>query len=136
MQSKKVESELFNLEKQYWQAIKNRDLDAALALTNNPCVVAGASGVSKVNRKSFEKIMKGAKHTLENFEMTEPKMHMLTDDVAVLAYKVHEDLTVDGKAVSIDASEASTWVRRDGEWQCALHSESLIGDPYGRDRSH
>jgi hypothetical protein len=55
--------------------------------------------------------------------------------VAVLAYNVHEELTVEGKPVTIDAADASTWVRRDGRWLCALHSESLKGDPFGRDRT-
>ena len=51
-----------------------------------------------------------------------------------LAYTVHEELTVDGEPVSHDATEASTWVRRDGQWLCAMHSESVKGDPFGRDR--
>jgi hypothetical protein len=25
-------------------------------------------------------------------------------------------------------------VKRNGDWVCALHTESLAGDPYGRDR--
>ena len=33
-----------------------------------------------------------------------------------------------------DAADASTWVRRNGRWVCALHTESLKGDPFGRDR--
>ena len=59
---------------------------------------------------------------------------MIGDDVAVLAYKVTEDLTVDGKAVHLEAADASTWARRDGRWVCVLHTESLAGDPMGRDR--
>ena len=61
-------------------------------------------------------------------------MRQLGDDVAVLAYKVHEELTVDGKPVAFDAADASTWIRRGGRWLCALHTESILGDPYGRDR--
>jgi len=47
---------------------------------------------------------------------------------------VKEVLTVEGKPVTIDASDSSTWVRRDGNWVCALHTEALTGDPFGRDR--
>jgi hypothetical protein len=61
-------------------------------------------------------------------------VRLLGDDTAIVAYTVHEELTVDGKPVSIDAADTSTWVRRDGRWLCALHSESLAGDPFGRDR--
>jgi hypothetical protein len=32
------------------------------------------------------------------------------------------------------AADSSTWVRRDGRWVCAVRTESLSGDPFGRDR--
>ena len=60
---------------------------------------------------------------------------MLSDDIAVLAYNVHEDVTVDGKDLSVDAVDSSVWVRRDGRWVCAAHTEAIAGDPYGRDRA-
>ena len=59
---------------------------------------------------------------------------MLSEDVAVIAYRVKELLTVDGKPITIDAADSSTWVRRNGQWVCALHTEALIGDPFGRDK--
>jgi hypothetical protein len=59
---------------------------------------------------------------------------LLNDSVALVAYKVHEDLTVDGKKVGMDAADTPVWVRIDGQWRCAMHTESLAGDPYGRDR--
>jgi hypothetical protein len=46
---------------------------------------------------------------------------------------VKEEMTVDGKPVTIDAADASTWVRRNGKWRCAMHAESIKGDPFGRD---
>ena len=80
-------------------------------------------------------MMKGASWELVDFELKEdPKVRMLGEDVAVLAYKVHEQLNVDGKPVTLEAAEASTWVRRDGHWLCALHTEAIAGDPFGRDR--
>jgi hypothetical protein len=48
---------------------------------------------------------------------------------------VHERLIVNGEPVTIDAADASTWVRREGQWRCALHTESIAGDPFGRDRT-
>lgn len=57
-----------------------------------------------------------------------------TADPCIVAYRVHEDLIVDDEPVSMDAADASVWVRTNGVWKCALHTESLIGDAYGRDR--
>ncbi|HEV3192615.1 MAG TPA: nuclear transport factor 2 family protein [Polyangiaceae bacterium] len=130
-----VEKELLALEKRYWQAIKDKDVETAMRMTHDPCIVAGASGAASIGRDTFVKMMSGAKYTLNAFELGDAKVLSLSDDVAVLAYKVHEDLTVDGKNVSMDAADCSTWVKKSGRWLCAAHTESLLGDPYGRDRA-
>ena len=129
-----MESELVGLERKYWQAIQDQDLDAALALTEFPCMVAGARGVAKVEREAFVQMMQGANYVLNSFTLKNEQVRMLRDDVAIVAYTVSEDLTVDGKPVKLEAHDASTWVKRDGRWRCALHTESPNGDSFGRDR--
>lgn len=129
-----VEKELLELENRYWQAIKDRDVEAAMRLTDFPCLVAGASGVGLIDKETFTRMMSGARYTLHAFEIRESKVRQAGDDIALMAYKVHEDLTVDGEKVSMDAADTSVWVRRGGQWRCALHTESLAGDPYGRDK--
>jgi len=127
--------ELLDLENQYWQAIKEKDVDAAMRLTDEECIVTGAQGVGRLNRQGLGDMLKSATYTLHNFALKDAEVRRLGDDVAVLAYNVHEELTVDGKPLKLDAADASTWVRRNGRWVCALHTESLTGDPFGRDRS-
>jgi uncharacterized protein (TIGR02246 family) len=129
-----MQKELVGLEKQYWQAIKDKDVDAALRLTDDPCFVTGPQGAASVDKKALAGMLNAASWTLHDFEVTDVQVRLLSNDVAILAYKVHEKLTVDGKPVTIDAADASTWVRRDGRWLCALHTESIAGDPFGRDQ--
>ena len=126
--------ELLDLENQYWQAIKEKDVDAALRLTDEECIVTGAQGVGRIDRQGMADMLRNAPYILNDFELKDPEVRQLRDDVAVLAYKVHEDLTVDGEPVKLEAADASTWVRRDGRWLCALHTEAISGDPFGRDR--
>jgi uncharacterized protein (TIGR02246 family) len=129
-------SELLELERQYWQAIQDRDGDQCARLSDEECIVTGAQGVSKLDRKTLIRMMKESdQYTLDAFRLDEDvQVHRISADVAILAYKVHEELTVDGEPVTLDAADASTWVRRDGRWLCALHTESILGDPFGRDR--
>jgi hypothetical protein len=129
-----VEKEILELENRYWEFIKARDVEGAMRLTDFPCLVAGASGVGLIDKETFRKMMSGANYTLHDFEIKDAKVSLPNDDVVLVAYKVHEDLTVDGKKVSMDAADTSVWVRRGGEWRCALHTESLAGDAYGRDK--
>jgi ketosteroid isomerase-like protein len=135
MTTQTAESELLELEQRYWKAIQDKDVDAAINLTEFPCIVAGASGIGSVDRDAFTKMMAGASYTLHRFKFKDgAKVRMLTDDVALVAYQVREELTVDDKPVTLDAADSSVWVRRDGRWRCAMHTESVAGDSYGRDR--
>ena len=134
MQTLTVEKEILELENRYWDAIKKRDVETAIRLTDFPCLVAGASGVGRIDKETFTKMMSGAKYTLHDFKIKDAEVSLPNDDVALVAYKVHEDLTVDGEKVAMDASDTSVWLRRGSEWRCAMHSESLSGDPYGRDK--
>jgi hypothetical protein len=135
MAHKSIEQDLLGLEKQYWEAIKHRDVETAMRLSDDSCIIAGAHGVERIDRATLAKMMTSASYTLQDFTISDDaQVRVLGDDVAVLAYDVHERLKVDGQTVALDAAEASTWVRRNGRWLCALHVESLRGDPFGRDR--
>ncbi len=68
-------------------------------------IVAGAKGVGSVDENTFVQIMKSANYTLNRFEIKDEKIRMLRDDVAVIAYQVREELTVDGKPVTLNASD-------------------------------
>ena len=131
---KSVESEVFDLENRYWRAIRDRDFDTCLEMTDDPCLVAGARGVGRIDHATFRKMMTSAEHSLRDFEISKREFRSLGDDVALLAYEIHEELNVDGKRVPVDASDTSVWQRKDGRWVCVLHTESLKGDPFGRDR--
>jgi len=129
-----IEAQLLDLEKQYWTAIMNRDVQAAMRLTDDPCIVTGAQGVGRISQKAFADMLQAGGWTLHSFDLSEVQVRVLSEDVAVLAYKVKETMTVEGKPLTLEASDSSTWVKRDGNWVCALHTEALIGDPFGRYR--
>jgi hypothetical protein len=135
MADKGIEKEFMDLEKQYWQAMKDKDVAAALRLTDDSCIIAGSQGVNQVDKKTMEAMLGAAPYTMHAFEIKGgAHVTLLRDDVAIIAYEVHEELTIEGKPVKVDAADASVWIRRDGRWVCALHTESLLGDPFGRDR--
>lgn len=130
-----IERELVNGERQYWQALKDKDVEAAIGLTDEPCIVVGAQGVGLIDHRTFVAMMENATWTIVDYEIRDDvQVRLLGDETAILAYTVHEEVTVDGEPVAFDAADTSTWVRRDGRWLCAMHTESLAGDPFGRDR--
>ena len=129
-----IEEKLMDYEKQYWQAIKDRDVPAAMRLTDDPCIITGAQGVARITRTAFAGMLQAGGWTLHEFTLSDMQLRLLGDDVAIIAYKVKEQLTVDGKSLTVEAADSSTWIRREGQWMCALHTEALLGDPFGRDK--
>jgi uncharacterized protein (TIGR02246 family) len=129
--------ELLKLERQFWDAMRRKDGETAARLTANESVAVGAQGVSLIPRETMAKLTMEGQWTLEDYEFDEKNMQIrnVTDDVAVVAYNVKERLMVEGKELTLEANDASVWVRQDGEWRCALHTESPAGDPFGRDKA-
>lgn len=129
-----IEQEMRALENLYWNAIQAKDEATAMKLSDESCTVVGAQGVGAIDRERLGQMLKQASYELTHFEFDEKKFQVrkLTDDVVVVAYQVREDLIVDGKPESLTAYDASVWVKRNKKWLCALHTESLKGDPFGR----
>jgi hypothetical protein len=134
MENTNLNEEILSLEKKFWLAIKENDLNTMMELTSFPCIVSGSSGVGVIDQEMFKGMMDCPNYTLNSFEIYDAEVRQVANDVAVIAYKVHEEITVDEKSLTVDATDASTWVRTNGKWLCAAHSESLAGDPYGRDK--
>jgi hypothetical protein len=128
--------ELLDQEQRFWQAMQDKDPDATGGMTDDQSIVVGAQGASTINPAQMSKMTSEGKWQLKKFEIDgkSAQVRMLTDDIALVAYHVTEQVTVDGQDLAIEANDASVWVRRGGAWRCALHTESLAGDPFGRDR--
>lgn len=128
--------ELLELERQFWDAIKAKDGQRTARLIEDECIIVGAQGVAAIDRSTMEKMTVEGGWELNRYSLDEEnaQVRFIDNDVAVVAYKVNETVVVDGQTLAFDANDSSVWVRRNGEWRCALHTESLAGDPFGRDR--
>src|SRR5436190_4997667 len=104
-----VQKELLDLENQFWQCMRDKNVAKALEMTNDPCIVTGAQGVAQIDKKSFAKMMETGSWILHEFDIHDAQVLQLSDDVAIVGYKVREKLTVDGKPLTMVAADASTW---------------------------
>ena len=134
MAEQSLEQELVSLEHRYWRAVQDHDVETAVSLTDFPCIVAGSRGVRSVDERTYREMMASSSYQVKRFTVKgEMQARMLSDDVGIVAYEIHELLNVNGSSIAIDATDASTWVRRGGRWRCALHTESIAGDALERE---
>ena len=130
------DQELVALERQYWDALKDHDLRTIGRLTAENATVAGASGVGSIDPRSIVKMIESATYTINDYRIDPQtvRINRLCDDTVAIAYAVHEDLQVDGKHVELDAFDTSVWQHTEHGWTNVLHTESIKGDSFGRDR--
>jgi hypothetical protein len=121
-----MDQELIELEKRYWEAIRSRDGAAATRLSDARCLVVGPQGNGKLDREALAGLVENAPCELKRFRLDDDvQISKIADDVAVIAYKVSEEMLVDGELKKLDAFDTSVWVKRDGGWVCAAHTETI-----------
>ncbi|MGB3868084.1 MAG: nuclear transport factor 2 family protein [Flavobacteriales bacterium] len=130
-----IKDELQELETKYWQALKDKDGVACAELCADPSTVVGAQGIRIIPQERMRTLIEeDTSFRLVHFKLHEMETRMLGPEVGVVTYRVDEKLVLEGKEVSFTAYDASVWVHRQGKWLCALHTEAVQGDPFGRDR--
>jgi len=129
-----VTDEITAIEKRFWQTIVDKDAKAGADMLTETSLVTGAQGTARLDREHYMKLMATGGWELRSFKLSDVDVLELDPNVAVIGYKIREDLVVDGEKLVLEAADASTWIRGADGWKCALHTESVLGDPYGRDR--
>jgi uncharacterized protein DUF4440 len=116
MATTSLDKELMDLEHAFWEAMQKKDARTAGRLSGDSCVVVGPQGVAEITPPAMESMVRDAGYELKSYRIDARNTHIrkLADNVALVAYKVDEALTVEGKPVSLEAYDSSVWVRRNG----------------------
>ena len=123
---------IVELENRFWQSMKDKDPEAAKAMIARQCLVTGPMGTMLLDPDKYEQLTREGDWTLKAFEFDNVDVILPSDDVAVIAYKVHQTGELKGKPMDWQAADSSTWVRdRDG-WKCVLHTETILEDAKAR----
>ena len=130
------DQELLDLERRYWDALKEHDVRTAGRLTAEDSTVAGATGVAGFGPQAISKFFENTTYKIKDYRIDPQttRINRICEDAVSIAYGVHENLEVDGKPIGLDAFDTSVWKWTENGWTCVLHTESIKGDAYGRDR--
>ena len=130
-----VQEELLALEREYWDAMVHRDPEPATRLTAEECLVVGPPGVSKVKGGDIAGMVTNEqRNRIKSYDFSNVSCIQVDDNTAIIAYHVNEEVEVDGQPFTLEANDATLWTKRDGRWVSPFHTESIAGDPWGRDK--
>ncbi len=117
MNAAKIEKEILDLEKQYWQALIDKDFNAAISMTHFPCTVTGPQGAKVINEAQYRQMLNSSDtNSYNGIDIRNPQVEVVNEDTAILTYSTQ----MKGE----DMLDVSTWVRENGNWVCAFHSEN------------
>ena len=127
-----TKDEIVALETSYWEAMKAKDGMRTAALSGENAIVTGAQGVMTIPKAKMRAMTEEGDWTLESYSFRDIQFATPAPDVAIIAYKVTQTVTMGGKHQQMHAADSSTWVRGAGGWECHAHSETLLKDAAGR----
>jgi ketosteroid isomerase-like protein len=126
-----TKDEIIALEKDYWNAMKRKDGKRTAQLSGKLALTTSARGVTSISKEKMGKMTEDGNWTLESYEFDDVEVVTPTPDVAIIAYKVKQKVTMDGKKQELKAADISTWVRGADGWECHAHSETFLQDGIG-----
>ncbi|HKX78142.1 MAG TPA: nuclear transport factor 2 family protein [Novosphingobium sp.] len=115
------------LETRFWQSMVDKDAETAMTMMAEDGVVAGPAGVMRIDPKTYGDMTREGQWSLKTFELEDVEVVFPTDEVAVIAYKVHQTGNMKGESMDLKCADTSTWVRHDGEWKVSAHTETILG---------
>jgi len=111
--------DIFVLEKKYWEAMKNNDVDTAVDLTKFPCTVAGPKGAQRISKDQYREMMQSNKgEQYKDVKIMDPHVDILNENTALISYSI--------KMNGMKMLDVSTWIREGEKWVCAFHSENPL----------
>jgi hypothetical protein len=118
--------QIIDLETRFWQSMKDKDPETAQAMIADECLVTGPMGTMRVDPEKYGELTREGQWQLDEFEFSDTDVIFPSNDVAVIAYKVHQTGEMKGERMDIHAADSTTWVRDGDSWKCALHTETIL----------
>lgn len=121
-----TKDEIIALEKDYWDAMKRKDGKRTSQLSGKVSLTTGARGVTTIPKQKMGEMTEDGHWTLHDYEFSDVEVITPAPDVAIIAYKVKQKVTMDGKQQELRAADSSTWIRGADGWECHAHSEAFL----------
>ena len=117
---------IIDLETRFWQSMVDKDAKLAKSMIAQECLLTGPMGATKIDPDRYESLTEEGQWTLRSFRLSDVDVILPSDEVAVIAYKVHQKGAMKGKPMDMKFADSSTWVRDGKSWKCALHTETML----------
>jgi hypothetical protein len=119
---------LIDLENKFWKSLVDEDTDTALAMLDEPALMVSSHGAMKFDHAGYRRMAEQGSMVLKSYQLSDMEVVFPGEDIAILTYRVKQAMAPRGKAESTtqEMADSSTWVRKGGQWQCVMHTETPV----------
>ena len=120
---------LIDLENKFWQSMVDQDTDTALAMLSEPALMVSPHGAMQFDHAGYRRMAEQGSMVLKDYQLSDMRVLSPSDGTAILTYTVEQSLSPRGEAdrgMTQKMTDTSVWVRREGQWRCAMHTETPV----------
>lgn len=119
-----TQNEIMALERRFWQAMVDMDVDAAVALLDEHSTSVGMHGIHHFSPAEYRDMALAGTARITAFEFFDEKVVFPTPGVAIASYRARQSFTMDGEHHEMVVYDTTTWVDKDGKWVASVHTET------------
>lgn len=113
------------LETAFWQSMVDGQPKVAAGMLAERALMVSGHGAMTFDPAGYVRMANDPSHKLLDYALSDMEVLFPSDDVAIATYKVDQKVERDGKSMTMQAVDSSTWVKSGGDWKCVAHTESL-----------
>jgi len=117
-------TDIMTLERRFWQAMQDMDLETAVSLLDSPSITVAARGVVRFAPDQYRAMAQSGNARITAFALFDEQVIFPAPDVAVAAYGARQSFTVNGEHHDMVVYDTTTWVRKNGRWLACAHTET------------
>lgn len=126
MQMSAQRGEIEKLEQAFWKSMVDGKPEIATGMLTEPALMVSGHGANKFDHAGYTKMAKDDRFKLVDYDISNMDVTFPRDDVAVATYQVTQKVEMEGKASEMEVFDTSTWIKLDGNWLCAMHTECPV----------
>jgi hypothetical protein len=115
------------LENRFWQSMIDNDPDSATEMLTEPAMMVSAHGAMKFDHAGYRKMAEKGPMVLTGYELSDMQVVFPNETTAIATYRVRQTVAqrgAEGGAGVQEMNDTSTWIKEDGSWKCAMHTET------------
>lgn len=119
-----TQDDIMALERRFWQAMVERDVDTAIALLDDASVSVAGHGIHHFTPGQYRDMAEAGDAHITAFDFSDERVIFPTPDVAIASYRAEQSFTVEGRRHDRVVYDTTTWVRKGGAWRASAHTET------------